>query len=54
MLTFGGAYSNHIHATAEACQRFGVDSIGIIRGEEHTRLNQTLSEAKANKINKSE
>ncbi|AOA57393.1 1-aminocyclopropane-1-carboxylate deaminase/D-cysteine desulfhydrase [Acinetobacter larvae] len=34
LLTFGGAYSNHIAATAYAAQLFGFDSIGIIRGEE--------------------
>jgi len=34
LLTFGGAYSNHIAATAYACKENGLDSIGIIRGEE--------------------
>lgn len=34
LLTFGGAYSNHIAATAEAAQLSGLQSIGIIRGEE--------------------
>mgnify|MGYP003115521026 CR=1 FL=1 len=34
VLTFGGAYSNHIAATAYACKENGLDSIGIIRGEE--------------------
>ena len=34
VLTFGGAYSNHIYATAAACQELGIKSIGIIRGEE--------------------
>ena len=33
-MTFGGAYSNHIAATAYACKENGLDSIGIIRGEE--------------------
>src|SRR3954452_3542299 len=32
--TFGGAYSNHIVATAFACKASGLKSIGIIRGEE--------------------
>src|SRR5690349_22895504 len=31
--TFGGAYSNHIVATACACSNIGVKSISIIRGE---------------------
>lgn len=33
ILTFGGAWSNHILATAAACQPDGLSSIGIIRGE---------------------
>lgn len=46
LLTFGGAYSNHIFATAAAGKRFGFNTIGIIRGEEHLPLNPTLSFAK--------
>lgn len=34
VLTFGGAYSNHLLATASACNLFGLESIGIVRGEE--------------------
>lgn len=34
LLTFGGAYSNHIAATAFAGRENGVKTIGIIRGEE--------------------
>jgi 1-aminocyclopropane-1-carboxylate deaminase len=34
ILTFGGAWSNHIVATAAACDLLGFKSIGIIRGEE--------------------
>lgn len=34
LLTFGGAYSNHIAATAAAGKEYGFDTIGIIRGEE--------------------
>jgi len=47
MLTFGGAYSNHIYATAAAAHELGIHSIGIIRGEETLPLNPTLSFAKA-------
>ncbi|MFC2094311.1 1-aminocyclopropane-1-carboxylate deaminase/D-cysteine desulfhydrase [Bacteroidota bacterium] len=43
LLTFGGAYSNHIYATAAAGNLFGFKTIGIIRGEEHLPLNPTLS-----------
>lgn len=47
LLTFGGAYSNHIAATAYAAQLFGFESLGIIRGEELTSkpLNPTLHTA---------
>ncbi len=43
LLTFGGAYSNHIAATAAAGKEYGFHTIGIIRGEEHLPLNPTLS-----------
>lgn len=48
LLTFGGAYSNHIYATASAGKIFGFETIGIIRGEEHLPLNPTLTFAKEN------
>lgn len=47
LLTFGGAYSNHIYATAAAGKAFGVDTIGMIRGEETIPLNYTLRQAQA-------
>jgi 1-aminocyclopropane-1-carboxylate deaminase len=43
LLTFGGAYSNHIRATAAAGYYFGFRTIGAIRGEEHLPLNPVLS-----------
>ncbi|MBD2494276.1 1-aminocyclopropane-1-carboxylate deaminase/D-cysteine desulfhydrase [Nostoc sp. FACHB-280] len=43
LLTFGGAYSNHIFATAAAGKLFGLQTIGVIRGEERLPLNPTLS-----------
>ena len=46
ILTFGGAYSNHISATAFAAQQKGFKSIGIIRGEETFPLNHTLTFSK--------
>jgi len=46
LLTFGGAFSNHIFATANAGKLFDFQSIGIIRGEEHLPLNPVLSHAK--------
>jgi 1-aminocyclopropane-1-carboxylate deaminase len=47
LLTFGGAYSNHIYATASAAHISGLKAIGIIRGEEVLPLNPTLAFAKA-------
>ena len=49
LLTFGGAYSNHIAAVASAGQIFGFKTIGVIRGEElfnKIDSNTTLSYAK--------
>lgn len=43
ILTFGGAYSNHIYATAAAAHELNLKSIGIIRGEETLPLNPTLA-----------
>jgi len=37
LLTFGGAYSNHIAAVASVGATFGFKTIGIIRGEELTK-----------------
>ncbi len=42
ILTFGGAFSNHIYALAAAAQELELESTGIIRGEEVTPLNPTL------------
>jgi 1-aminocyclopropane-1-carboxylate deaminase len=42
LLTFGGAFSNHIHATAAAGRLFGIETIGVIRGEEADSLSPTL------------
>jgi 1-aminocyclopropane-1-carboxylate deaminase len=45
VLTFGGAYSNHIAATAAAGKAFKIETIGVIRGEELGRdLQKTLQE----------
>jgi len=47
LLTFGGAWSNHIYATAAAGKHFGFKTIGLIRGEQHMPLNTTLAFAEA-------
>jgi 1-aminocyclopropane-1-carboxylate deaminase/D-cysteine desulfhydrase-like pyridoxal-dependent ACC family enzyme len=46
IITFGGAYSNHIIATAHAAKQLNLPSIGIIRGEESKQLSHTLILAK--------
>lgn len=45
LITFGGAYSNHIVATAYAAMAKGFTSAGIIRGEKPAQLSPTLQEA---------
>ena len=45
ILTFGGAWSNHIVATAAACRLNNISSIGVIRGEEPVTPSATLLEA---------
>ena len=47
ILTFGGAYSNHIHATATASKLVNLNAIGIIRGERSEPLNPTLFHAES-------
>lgn len=47
LLTFGGAYSNHIAAVARAGKLYGFRTIGVIRGELHEPLNPTLDRATA-------
>jgi 1-aminocyclopropane-1-carboxylate deaminase len=45
LLTYGGAFSNHIVATAAAASEIGLKSVGIIRGEETLPLNDALDVA---------
>ena len=45
LLTFGGAYSNHIRATAAAGHYWGFATVGVIRGEEHRPPNASLGYA---------
>jgi len=41
LLTFGGAFSNHLHAVALAGEQFGFKTIGVVRGEDDAQ-NPTL------------
>lgn len=43
IITMGGAFSNHLSATAFACNEAGLQSAGIVRGEVVQPLNPTLS-----------
>lgn len=54
LLTFGGAYSNHIAAVAAAGKTYGFTTIGVIRGEELKDIfleNPTLKKAAENGMN---
>jgi 1-aminocyclopropane-1-carboxylate deaminase len=45
LLTFGGAYSNHLRATAAAGRLLGLATVGVVRGDElaHRALNPSLA-----------
>ena len=47
LLTFGGAYSNHLHSLAAAAKLYGFSAIGVIRGERPKQLSQTLLDAES-------
>lgn len=42
LLTFGGAYSNHLLAVAATCQLMGLESTGLVRGEELNKASNPL------------
>jgi 1-aminocyclopropane-1-carboxylate deaminase len=46
LISFGGAYSNHLIALAAAADMNGYSSTGMIRGEEPSRLSHTLLAAR--------
>lgn len=45
IVTFGGAWSNHLLATAAACQQVGLRAAAMVRGERPAVLSQTLQQA---------
>jgi 1-aminocyclopropane-1-carboxylate deaminase/D-cysteine desulfhydrase-like pyridoxal-dependent ACC family enzyme len=47
LLTFGGPFSNHLHATAAAGKALGFPTVGIVRGLAADRSNVTLQFAAA-------
>tara|TARA_R110002110_G_scaffold278104_3_gene493398 strand:+ start:123 stop:974 length:852 start_codon:yes stop_codon:yes gene_type:complete len=48
ILTFGGAWSNHVHALSQVGAELGFRTTAVIRGEPGETLNPALSEAEAN------
>lgn len=46
LTTYGGAYSNHLVATAATCAAMGIPTTGVIRGEEPKNLNPVLTMCK--------
>jgi len=46
VVTFGGGYSNHLVATAHAAKKFGLPSVGIVRGK-YDVLTPTLEACRA-------
>ena len=47
LVTFGGAWSNHLVATAATASLCGLQSLGIVRGERPTVLSATLTDAQS-------
>lgn len=45
LISFGGAWSNHLHALAAAGQDYSLDTVGIVRGERKPHLTACLSDA---------
>jgi 1-aminocyclopropane-1-carboxylate deaminase len=44
ILTFGGPYSNHLHATAYEAKQRGMSCVGLVRGKPPLQLSITLEE----------
>lgn len=45
VITFGGAWSNHLVASAYACSVYGIPCTGVVRGEKPSQFSQTLQDA---------
>jgi len=45
IITFGGAWSNHLVATAAAAKEAGLNAFGIVRGEKPEKLSISLQDA---------
>jgi 1-aminocyclopropane-1-carboxylate deaminase len=45
LASFGGAWSNHLHALAAAGKRYGFATLGLVRGERPATLSEMLRDA---------
>lgn len=45
VISFGGAWSNHVHALAFAAKELGVETVAVIRGARPLKLSDTLVDA---------
>ena len=44
IITFGGAFSNHLLATSIITRKYNLKSYGIVRGEQHDKINPILKQ----------
>ncbi|WP_439136289.1 1-aminocyclopropane-1-carboxylate deaminase/D-cysteine desulfhydrase [Pseudomaricurvus sp.] len=44
LISFGGYYSNHLHALAHLGQAAGIETLGMVRGHEPSQLSYTLQD----------
>lgn len=47
LVTVGGPYSNHLHATAATCQHEGLPCVGLVHGVRPPKLSPTLLDCEA-------
>lgn len=47
LVSFGGPFSNHLHALAATGKTLGLETVGIVRGYEHLPLTATLQDCQA-------
>lgn len=47
LVSFGGAWSNHLHALAAVGKQEGLATVGIVRCEEHEAISPTLEDARS-------
>ncbi len=46
LVSFGGYYSNHLHALAATAQALGLTSVGVVRGHQPAQLSPTLEDCR--------